>query len=451
MTSSMPPQSNDAALLRIERVVAGGGSSNMRNRGTPRPLVVASAHGCYVDDVEGHRLIDLNMGYGPHLYGYGDEVVAGAIYEQLRSCPMTGLPHLLEAEAAELICALVPSVDQVRFANSGTEAVASALRLARLVTGRQQILTFEGHYHGWSETVWRGDSRLPDGQLRAAPGAIPRALGCTLEVPWNAPAALEAAFENHGQDIAGVIVEPVSANCGVRPPAPGFLEKIRELTARHGALLVFDEVITGFRLGAGGAQELFGVLPDVTVVSKVMGAGFPVAAFGGSASVMEPLASNLALHAGVYAGNHLAMRAVVTRLRRIQDDVGTYGELAASSEHVVQNLAALASGRALSVDVRAAGSIVEMAVVGPSGSDRHGDPSDARRVTEFEWEAHRLLQMYCQEHGVYFHPDPRVPWFLSTVHSRDVIDTALDVIRAGLDHVPSIIDHAGGVMQEATV
>jgi glutamate-1-semialdehyde 2,1-aminomutase len=200
---------NEAGLRRIERVVAGGGSSNMRNSGTPRPLVVASAHGCYIDDVEGNRLIDLNTGYGPHLYGYGDQAVAASIYEQLQRSPMTGLPHLLEAEAAELIADLVPSIEQVRFASSGTEAVASALRLARVVTGRPLVVAFEGHYHGWSETIWRGEQRLPNGELRGAPGSIPGALECTLEVPWNAPEAIEAAFEEHGHQIAGVILEPV--------------------------------------------------------------------------------------------------------------------------------------------------------------------------------------------------------------------------------------------------
>lgn len=434
---------NDTARRRIERVVAGGGSSNMRNTGTPRPLVVTSAHGCYIDDVEGNRLIDLNMGYGPHLYGYGDEIVAAAIAEQLRTAAMTGLPHLLEAEAAELIASLVPSIEQVRFANSGTEAVASTLRLARVVTGRPLIVTFKGHYHGWSETVWRGDQRLPNGQLRGAPGAIPAALGCTLEVPWNVTDALSAAFEQHGHEIAGVILEPVGANDGVRPPADGFLQHARALTSRYGALLVFDEVITGFRLSAGGAQERFGVAPDLTIVSKVMGAGFPVAALGGSTSLMEPLASNSALHAGVYAGNHLAMRAVVARLRTIRDDPGVYATLDAVGDDMVRSLEAVAASSTLELEVRNAGSIVELGVLEPVGTGVYELTEGARRPRDFWWDAHRLLQMYCQEHGVYFHPDPRVSWLLSTAHAPEVIDASVAVIRDGLEQVAAMVSGDG--------
>ena len=406
----------------------------MRNHGTSVPLVVESARGCHLQDLEGNRLIDLNMGYGPHIYGYGDEAFAGGLAEQARTAAMTGLPHLLEGEAAELIVDLVPGIEQVRFANSGTEAVASAVRLARYVTGRPLIVTFEGHYHGWSETIWRGGQRLESGQLRGAPGVIPTALDCTLEVQWNDLLSLEAAFAEHGDQIAGIILEPVGANDGVLPPTSGFLKALRRIASQHGSLLVFDEVITGFRVGASGAQGLFGVTPDLTIVSKVMGAGFPVAAFGGDREVMAPLASNVALHAGVYAGNHLAMRAVVMRLGTIQNDSTVYPTLAAAGALAVSQLEEIAASSALDLEIRHCGSVVGMGIVKP-GDAKADARGEANRVDSFWPEAHQMLQAYCQNRGLYFHPDPRVPWFLSSVHTSEVIDTAVSLISDGLADV----------------
>ncbi len=246
---------NDQALERIRAVIAGGGSSNMRNLGVPLPLVVTAAHGCHITDVEGRELVDLNMGYGPQLFGYGDQEVLGRIAAQMQRVHMTGLPSDMDARAAELIISLVPSIEQVRFANSGTEAVASTLRLARATTGRHVIVTFEGHYHGWSETILRkidanfGPRDVEPGAL----GMIPGALQYTRQLPWNDSDALEELLEHEGTSIAAVILEPVLANDGVAAPADGFLQRVRELTRKYDTLLIFDEVITGFRVAAGGA------------------------------------------------------------------------------------------------------------------------------------------------------------------------------------------------------
>jgi glutamate-1-semialdehyde 2,1-aminomutase len=423
---------NKQALEGIRAVIAGGGSSNMRNLGVPRPLVVSAARGCHITDVEGQELVDFNMGYGPHLFGYNDQDVLGRIAAQMRKATMTGLPSDLDARAAELIGSLLPSMEQVRFANSGTEAVASVLRLARTITGRHLVVTFECHYHGWSETILR--KIAPDLGARdvqpGAPGMIPEALQHTLQLPWNNFQALEELLDRTGSSVAAVILEPVLANDGVAAPAEGFLQRIRELTTRHGALLVFDEVITGFRVAAGGAQARYGVCPDLTIVSKVLGGGFPVAAFGGSREHMAPLARNEALHAGVYAGNHMAMSAVTASLEKVIANRSAYEYLEDIGQYVEQRLREGTARRSAEVTIDRVGSIVGFGLIDLTPASV---AADGRLRPRFAMQAHRELQMRCQDRGVYFHPNPREPWFLSTAHTRSIVDSAIDVILEALD------------------
>jgi len=424
---------NEQALKRIRAVIAGGGSSNMRNLGVPRPLVISCARGCHITDVEGRERIDLNMGYGPHIFGYNDQDVLGRIAEQLQQAHMTGLPSDIDARAAELINILMPSMEQVRFANSGTEAVASALRLARATTARQTVVCFECHYHGWSETILR--KVAPDLEAHevqpGALGMIPEALTHTLQLPWNDAQGLEELFGRIGRSIAAVIVEPVLANDGVSAPAPGFLQQVRELSSQYGAVLIFDEVISGFRVAAGGAQERYGVTPDLTVISKVMGGGFPVAAFGGSREIMAPLARNEALHAGVYAGNHLAMSAVTASLEKIRTNPSTYQQLERIGQHVENRLRAGAASIGAQVALERVGSIVSFGLLEAAAAGQ--TPGQAgRQRPRIDFRAHRQLQMQCQDRGVYFHPNPREPWFLSTAHTLPIVDAAVDVILEAL-------------------
>jgi glutamate-1-semialdehyde 2,1-aminomutase len=404
----------------------------MRNLGVPRPLVVAAARGCQIIDIEGHDLIDLNMGYGPMIFGYGDRDVLDRVAAQMRKATMTGLPGDLDARAAELVTTLVPSMEQVRFANSGTEAVASALRLARATTKRNMVVTFEGHYHGWSETILRKVS--PElGARDVRPGAlgmIPEALRHTAQVPWNDSDALEQLMGRVGDTVAAVILEPVLANDGVCAPAPGFLQRVRELATKHGAVLIFDEVITGFRVAAGGAQARYGVRPDLTVVSKVMGGGFPVAAFGGSRDLMAPLARNEALHAGVYAGNHLAICAVTASLEKIIASPFAFDYLEELGQHAERRLREGLAHRAAEVSIDRVGSVLAFGLVDEQPSPAGGV---ARQRPRYSMRAHRELQMRCQERGLYFHPNPREPWFLSTAHTPTIVDSAIDVILESIE------------------
>jgi len=424
----------------IREVIAGGVSSNMRAQAIPEPLVVARAKGDRIWDVEGSELIDLNMGYGPHLFGYADPDLAAALARQLTEGTMTGLPHRLDQRAGELIARLVPSVEQVRFANSGTEAVASALRLARAATGRTRVLTFDGHYHGWSETVLRAgkaafhEPRPPATEPRlGAPGMIPEALGHTLEVPWNDLAALRAVFGAHGGQLAAVICEPVMANACVVPPAPGQLEELRALCDRWGAWLIFDEVITGFRLGSGGAQERYGITPDLTVLSKVMGGGVPVSALGGSRSTMAMLADHRAMHLGVYAGNHMSVRAVVAMLEKIERSPQVYEQLEKHGDYLEHELRSVFAEMKRPALISRVGSLLSVSLL-REPADLSRGPRAAAQAMDFG--AHRALQIRAQGRGLYFHPSPIEPWFLSTAHSMEDLDRVVATVREALADVP---------------
>jgi glutamate-1-semialdehyde 2,1-aminomutase len=436
----VPTATNAGQFAAIREVIAGGVSSSMRAQAIPEPLVVQRAKGNRIWDVEDRELIDLNMGYGPHLFGYADPDLAAALARQLTEGSMTGLPHRLDRQAGELIARLVPSVEQVRFANSGTEAITSVLRLARAATGRMQVLTFEGHYHGWSETVLRAGKATfhepaPDS---AAPrpgalGMIPEALAHTLEVPWNDLSALRAVFEAHGDQLAAVICEPVMANACVVPPAPGQLEELRALCDRWGVWLVFDEVITGFRVGRGGAQERYGVTPDLTVLSKVMGGGVPVAAFGGSREAMAMLADHRAMHLGVYSGNHLSVRAVVTMLEKIERSPEVYEQLEKQGDYLEYQLRSMFAEMERPALVSRVGSLLSVSLL-RQPVDLSRGPRVAAQAMDFA--AHRALQIRAQREGVYFHPSPIEPWFLSTAHSLEDLDRVVAILRDALADVP---------------
>jgi glutamate-1-semialdehyde 2,1-aminomutase len=424
----------------IREVIAGGVSSSMRAQAIPEPLVVQRAEGSRIWDVEGRELIDLNMGYGPHLFGYAEPELAAALARQMTEGSMTGLPHLVDQEAGELIARLMPSIEQVRFANSGTEAITSVLRLARAATGRMKVLTFEAHYHGWSETIMRaGKGTLHEAAPESSdpqPGAlgmIPEALDYTLQIPWNDLAALRAVFEAQGDQLAAVICEPVMANACVVPPAPGQLEELRALCDRFGAWLIFDEVITGFRVASGGAQQRYGVPADLTVISKVMGGGVPVAAFGGSRGKMAMLADQRAVHLGVYAGNHLSVRAAATNLAKIERSPEVYDRLEQHADYLEQQLNAMFAQENRLALVSRVGSLFSVSLLTRPADLSRGPRAAAQAM---DYAGHRALQMAAQERGVYFHPSPIETWFLSTEHSVDDIDQVVAVLRDALGSVP---------------
>ena len=311
-----------AAFAEAKRYIPGGVNSPVRAfRGVGgEPFFVERAKGSHIWDVDGNELIDYVGTWGPAILGHAPEAVLSAIRETAAHGVSFGIPNPLEVEMARLICDWVPSIQKVRMVNSGTEATMSALRLARGFTGRDKIIKFEGCYHGHVDSllVRAGSGALTHGEPDSA--GVPRAFAdLTITLPFNDPEALRAIFSREGREIAAVILEPIPANAGLYFPQPGFLEELRRLCTEHGTLLIFDEVMTGFRVARGGAQELYGITPDITSLGKVIGGGLPVGAFGGRADIMDRLSPDGPVYqAGTLSGNPLAMAAGLAQLRELE-------------------------------------------------------------------------------------------------------------------------------------
>ena len=328
---------------RAQAAIPGGVNSPVRAFGAVggSPVFVASASGARVTDADGTEYVDLVQSWGAHLFGHARPEIVEAATNAARLGTSFGAPTELEVELAERIVEAIPSVEMVRLVNSGTEAAMSAIRLARGATGRDKILKFEGCYHGHSDSLLAkgAGSGLATLGIPASSGVTEGAAADTLVLPFNDVEAVRAAFAEWGRDIAAVVVEPIAANMGVVPPEPGFLEGLREVCTHHDTVLIFDEVITGFRVAYGGAQSLLGVEPDLTILGKVMGGGFPCAAFGGSRAVMEQLAPEGPVYqAGTLSGNPVAVAAGIAALdlAKVEDP---YLGLVATAEELTLGLA----------------------------------------------------------------------------------------------------------------
>src|SRR3954452_12452686 len=314
-------ESSEELFARAVELMPGGVNSPVRAfrgvGGTPR--FIESASGATLTDVDGHTYIDYVGSWGPMILGHADAEVIDAIREALARGTSYGAPTALEVEMAEEIIDAVPSVEMVRMVNSGTEATMSALRLARGATGRNKIVKFEGCYHGHGDSLLvKAGSGVATLGLPDSPGVTTAVAQNTITAPYNDASALEEVFAEHGPDIAAVIVEPVVGNMGCVPPREGYLQVLRDVTKRHGAILIFDEVMTGFRLARGGAQELYGVTPDLTTLGKIIGGGLPVGAYGGRRDIMEQVApAGPVYQAGTLSGNPLAMAARIATLKAI--------------------------------------------------------------------------------------------------------------------------------------
>jgi glutamate-1-semialdehyde 2,1-aminomutase len=428
---------SEAAYLAAQEVIAGGVNSGARGPGAgwvPGPPVVASGDGARIRDVDGNEYLDYLLALGPLVHGHRHPEITSRVRRAIEDIgTMFALPYELEAEAARKIVEAVPSVDLIRFGNSGTEVVLHATRLARAYTGRTVVVRFEGQYHGWADQLeWSHhpdlDAAGPRERPRAVPGSpgIPEVIGQTLAVlPWNDQGAVERLIAERGREIAAILTEPIMGNTGVIPPQPGYLQFLREITAANGIVLIFDEVITGFRVALGGAQALYGVTPDLTTMAKALGGGFPVAALGGKREIMDQVSDGAVLHAGTYNANTIAVAATSASLDVLARP-GTYERLFDLSGRLMSGMGQIFSRAGIPVQVQGVGPMFqfwfsETPIV---------DYRDA--AAHLNSPKYQALALELHRRGVMVHPSNIELWFVSTVHTQADIDTTLDAFEGAV-------------------
>jgi len=415
MSPYLPGPISHDLWIRANARIPGGVNSPVRAfRGVGgEPFFVNKAKGCTITDVDGRDYIDFVGTWGPAILGHAPQVVIDAISETANNGTSFGIPNPLEVEMAETICRLVPSVDKIRMTNSGTEAVMSAIRLARGFTKRDRIVKFEGCYHGHVDSllVKAGSGALTLGQPDSA--GIPASLASlTSTVPFNDLPALKALFQDKGSEIACVILEPVPANAGLYLPEPGFLEAIQKLCNEHGALLIFDEVMTGFRLAPGGAQQIFGITPDLTTLGKVIGGGLPVGAFGGKAEIMDQLAPlGPVYQAGTLSGNPLALAAGLAQLKEMER-INGWKLLEDRGAQLEEAMRSAIKGKPLTFH-RIGSMFCLYFCNGPVLNLSDAKKSDTAAFARY---FHKALNS-----GVYFAPSQFEAGFISTAHSSEVL------------------------------
>lgn len=418
-----------------KQYLAGGVSSNFRYSGygeSPVPIFYERGEGSRLYDVDGNVFIDYALANGPIILGHAPEAVLQAVRDTLDMGQLFAGQHRLEIDLARMICDLVPCAELVRFASSGSEADQAAIRLARAKTGRPKIIKFEGHYHGWFDNVFISVTPSPNeaGPAEApvpvaqTPGQIDTALADVIVLPWNDLDLFSAVVAAHADEIAGVVMEPILCNTGAILPRPGYLEGVRKLTEQHGIVLIFDEVITGFRVSLEGAQGLLGVTPDLAVFAKAVAAGFSLAVLAGKREIMELLDTRKVMHGGTYNSNVATVAAGIATLKELmRDDAAAFKAMHARGEQLMKGLSALSEKHGQNMQVRGFGSVFHPAFVDADGfSDYRGFlATDARKRTQFN--------AFLHEEGV--RVTARGTWFLSTAHSDvDIAESLAAADRA---------------------
>jgi glutamate-1-semialdehyde 2,1-aminomutase len=389
----------------------------MRAVGLDEPLFVRRGEGAWIEDERGRRYVDWVMSWGPLIFGHADPETVAAVVDAARDGTTFGAATEREVELVEELVAAVPSLEMVRLVSSGTEAAMSVVRLARGVTSRDRILKFAGGYHGHADALLaESGSGMTTLGIPSTPGVTSGAAQDTIVVAYNDIDAAAAAVERWGEGLAAILVEPVAGNMGVVPPEPGFLEALRALCDASGALLVFDEVITGFRVARGGAQERFGVTPDLTILGKIAGGGLPLAAFGGRAELMEQLApSGHVYQAGTLSGNPLATAAAISVLRRL-DDPGIYDQLEERGALLEAGLAGLGT-------VQRVGAMATAFM-------RKGRVRNLDEARAADADRYAALFRHLLGHGVYFPPSQFEALFMSLAHGEAELERTVEAVAA---------------------
>ncbi|WP_333679060.1 glutamate-1-semialdehyde 2,1-aminomutase [Dyella sp.] len=419
---------NHELFQRALKLLPGGVNSPVRAFKSVggEPFFTARAEGAYLWDVEGKRYIDYVGSWGPMVVGHNHPQVREAVERAVRDGLSFGTPCPAEVAMAETITRLVPSVEMVRMVNSGTEATMSAIRLARGATGRNKIVKFEGCYHGHGDSflVKAGSGALTFG-VPTSPGVPTANADLTLTLPYNDLQAAQALFAERGNDIAGLIIEPVAGNMNCIPPREGYLQGLRELCTRHGALLIFDEVMTGFRVALGGAQALYGIKPDLSTFGKIIGGGMPVGAYGGRRELMEQIAPAGPIYqAGTLSGNPVAMAAGLAMLELVQAP-GFYDTLAARTHMLTDGLQAVADGEGVPFSTNRVGGMFGLFFT-------HETVSSYAQATAADTAMFNRFFQGMLEHGVFLAPSAFEAGFLSSAHSDEDIAATLNAARIAM-------------------
>jgi len=421
--------SSEQLFARALQLIPGGVNSPVRAFRSVggAPFFTRSAQGATLTTADGRELIDFVCTWGPAIHGHNHPRIKAAIAAALDKGTSFGTPNPYEVEMAELIVSFFPSIQKVRMCSSGTEATMSAIRLARGFTKRDKIIKFAGCYHGHSDSllIKAGSGALTHGNPDSAgvPASFARE---TIVVPYNDPVALEAAFAANPGQIAAVIIEPYIGNTGFIKAAPGYLQHVRAVTAKHGTVLIFDEVMTGFRLARGGVQELEKITPDLTTLGKIIGGGLPVGAFGGRADIMDHLAPlGPVYQAGTLSGNPLAMAAGIAQLRLL-DELDPYARLDALGRQVCQAAQVAAKAKGLPLQTPQVGSMFSLFFTSTPVRDMDSALSSDAKIFGRFFNA-------CLAGGVYLPPSAYESWFLSTAHEGPAIDRACEVISSAIN------------------
>lgn len=422
MTNTANRPNSDSLLNQASQRIPGGVNSPVRafNGVGGTPVFFKSAHGAYVTDADDNQYIDYVGSWGPMILGHSHPEVIQAIKDAADHGTSFGAPTALEIEMAETVCQIMPNIEQIRFVSSGTEATMSALRLARGATGRDKIVKFHGCYHGHGDSllVNAGSGALTLG-VPSSPG-VPDALAeLTITLPFNDPAAAEACWAEYGQDIAAVIVEPVAGNMNCIPPQAGFLQSLRTLCDQHGSLLIFDEVMTGFRVALGGAQAVYDVVPDLTTLGKIVGGGLPVGAFGGKREIMQQIAPTGPVYqAGTLSGNPLAMAAGLKTLQLISAP-GFYEALSTQTTRLLSGFQDAADQAGIAFTTSQVGAMFGLFFTEQEQVNSFSD-SMACDLERFKQFFHAML-----DQGVYLAPSAYEAGFVSAAHSDADIDNTI--------------------------
>jgi glutamate-1-semialdehyde 2,1-aminomutase len=424
------PQSG-ALFERAKQVIPGGVNSPVRAfRGVGgTPLFITSAKGAYLNDADGRRYIDYVGSWGPMILGHAREEIIAAIGQAATRGTSYGAPTELEIQLAEEVIEAFPSIEKLRLTSSGTEATMSALRVARGFTGRPKIVKFEGCYHGHGDSLLvRAGSGVATLGLPDSPGVLPEVAANTITVPFNDRSALEQVFAEAGDQIAAVIIEPVVGNMGCVPPKEGYLQSVRAITEKHGAVLIFDEVMTGFRVALGGAQQLYDIKPDMTCLGKIIGGGLPVGAFGGRREIMDVVAPvGPVYQAGTLSGNPLAVTAGLTTLRLLKS-LDPYPQLERATMRLVEGLAEAARKAGVATTSNRAGSMFtgffsDQPVIDWTTASRSNREAFARFF-------HAMLN-----EGIYLAPSQFEAGFVSTEHTSEIIERTIEAAQRAFAQV----------------